>query len=59
MRAMTYTMVMTDEWVATLESEVPYYVDIGSLPEALDPAPLVDMEFIDMVNPEWNQLSAG
>lgn len=59
MRAMTYTMVMTDEWVATLENEVPYYVDIGSLPEALDPAPLVDMEFIDMVNPEWNQLSAG
>ena len=50
MRAMTYIIVMTDERIATLEGEVPYYVDIGSLPEVLDPAPLIDIEFTDMVN---------
>lgn len=57
MRSMTYTMEINDDWVATLKSEVPYYVGIGSLPSEIDPVPLLDMIYLDSINPGWDQLS--
>ncbi len=57
MRSMVYTMEMTQDWVDTLVSEVPYYLEIGSLPKEVDAASMVNTEFLDMVCPQWNKLS--
>ena len=50
-------MEMTQDWVDTLVSEVPYYLEIGSLPKEVDAAAMVSTEFLDMVCPQWDKLN--
>ncbi len=57
MKSMKYSMEFTEEWVNTFNSEIPYYKEIGSIPQEIDGTSVMDTRFLEAVAPDWVEKS--
>lgn len=57
LNAMKYSMEFTEEWADTFNSEIPYYKEIGSIPEEFDGYSVMNTKFLETVAPDWAKKS--